>query len=830
MHLTAEATYTEWQNQGNSTDVYMIKVMEGGVEKTYYIKENLPLISSDLEGFIDRRIAQLQVSGDKIGSDGEELRMQKAGMKAEDYAAALSLLTEMKKELASATGAEKVKVRDRFIKFFSHDFDKMFRELDIHNRAAKALEENGGDNNGIDLAHWERIANDKNNPMNDVALYILNLYKLNQEKKKADDIGTQPFIIMPKDSYQWVKEKMRLTDKNDGGVLKILKQIYGNKNDKRVEDLFRISLGKEVELFGQMRDRMAGDEREVAAANNTATHVLAEMSSFSDVVTGSRTKVVRFKNREGKMVESFCTVIDEAEGKEFIVLQKEAEEENLKIEYTPNATRKLMRLQAFDTLCLQVDRHGRNFKCLSDRTNDGRIIIKDIMSYDHDMSFSEETLSDAFKNHESKNASDKEVKKKGFLPNPTTRIKKGSPEYMYVMKKYFNYSTPSFLDRKAEEPDWEEWQNKLKQSPTMLQQVYYRGAFFHKNYKIEDAEFGGFELPKEKPDNIYGCPYYGTIKSKKTGKPVSQDEQDQLAKKLRKAVDKLRRMLLLSNNGNTAAFKFDKNMKADFTKEEWLEFARQVGIISDISAEYDFSDVYNLNMRNPGYLQLWLEEFNYTFLNMLKCNPEIQKSREDFMRYEGEETEEHKKALETLTDKETGDLVIPTMLHYDAEAYKSISDLADPAMAEVMEARLRSLNFRQSKIDALKKRAVEMKKQIDEAWKKAEAFYVLAGYKKDDVRSQFLLKKEDYDKLSSIDDLAVDPGNTYLAISNEKYLYGNADYRFMMSDNDINAAFEEEKRKHHDTKLFDDQKYGTTKGKNDLFNNPMNGKITNFAA
>ena len=288
-------------------------------------------------------------------------------------------------------------------------------------------------------------------------------------------------------------------------------------------------------------------------------------------------------------------------------------------------------------------------------------------------------------------------------------------------------------------------------------------------------------------------------------------------------------MLLHNNSGNRSKIKFDQ-LKVDFSKEEWIEFTKLVGEMSDMAAEYDFSEVGHAQMINRGFIQLWLEEFNYVFLNAIKTNPEIMKARDQFVQYKGKESEEHKKAMETLTDKETGDLVIPTMLHYDADAYKSISDLADPAMADMMEARLKSLNFRQSKIDALKKRAVEMKKQIDEAWKKAEAFYVLAGYKKDDVRSQFLLKKDDYAKLSSIEDLAVDPGNTYLSISNEKYLFGNSDFKNMLSDNDINAAFEEEKKKHHDSKLFDDKEYGTRNGKKDLFDNPMNGKITNFAA
>ena len=101
--------------------------------------------------------------------------------------------------------------------------------MDIHNRAAKALEENGGDD-GFDLKHWQAIANDKRNQMRDVAQYILNLYESNKEKQKAEEENQKPFIIIPKDAYQWIREKMRLTEKSDGSLLKILKQIHGKKN------------------------------------------------------------------------------------------------------------------------------------------------------------------------------------------------------------------------------------------------------------------------------------------------------------------------------------------------------------------------------------------------------------------------------------------------------------------------------------------------------------------------------------------------------------------------------------------------------------------------
>ena len=61
-HRTLTTLTSDWQNKGNSTDVYRIKANENGKEVYYYIKENLPLISADPEGFLDRRIAQLEKS------------------------------------------------------------------------------------------------------------------------------------------------------------------------------------------------------------------------------------------------------------------------------------------------------------------------------------------------------------------------------------------------------------------------------------------------------------------------------------------------------------------------------------------------------------------------------------------------------------------------------------------------------------------------------------------------------------------------------------------------------------------------------------------------
>ena len=49
----------EWQKEGNSTDVYKVKVESKGDAQKFYLKENLKMISDDLPGYLERRIRQL---------------------------------------------------------------------------------------------------------------------------------------------------------------------------------------------------------------------------------------------------------------------------------------------------------------------------------------------------------------------------------------------------------------------------------------------------------------------------------------------------------------------------------------------------------------------------------------------------------------------------------------------------------------------------------------------------------------------------------------------------------------------------------------------------
>lgn len=818
-HMTTTALEKgEWQNKGNSTDVYRIKANEKGNEVYYYIKENLPLISADPEGFLDRRIAQLQKSleakqsGDR---EKEEQRMQEAGMKAEDYNACLTLLRTMKNKLQSASDTEKPAVKKRIIELFSHDFDRMFMDLTIHNEAAKALED--ADSSAFDRKKWEKIANDEKDLQCEVAKYIL-------EVVSKQGVAAAKTTLKSMNAYEWVEKKLGLKSGEDKEVIRVLKQIYGENNDHKLEHLFRTSLGKEVELFGQMRDRMRGDEREIAAANNTGTYLLAKVCNFTDVVTESDTRIVKFENREGEKVERFCTVTREAEGEEFLELLKRAEKEKKKIDYSPKAIQQLMRLQIFDTLCLQVDRHGSNFKCKVDPEAEkkGRIVITEVMSYDHDMSFGEETLDNAFKDPVTK----QEEKKKGFLPSLTTRIKKDSPMYHYVMDKYFGFTVMN----KVKKPDYEKWNKQLRLGEAVLKSMIAL-PFYGSVY----SPLGTYSLSKNV--QMGNDTYFGIIKKigqngERTEIPDDADvDQAEVFNRFKAIFQKL------FNNLNNKKRKKNTGLgalKTKFTLEEKLELYNTLGELQQFMREYDFSDIKFKDGITSGFLQCWMEQITYTYHTILSADSEFMdylsqnpdKLLADDKNFSEKQQEQRKKDLKLLTDEKTGDLVIPSLLHYDKKAYQDISDLADSKKDIDLDANLLPL-FRKSKIDAIKKRAKEIKDSIDKAREKAEAFYRLAGWK--GKKAEFLLDDADYEGIDDLTELSVDPGNTYLSIDNEKFLFGLKGFSDHNSSADQQRALAEEKKKRHDPKRWKDQKYATSDDEDEnmaqFLNNPLRGRI-----
>ena len=100
-----------------------------------------------------------------------------------------------------------------------------------------------------------------------------------------------------------------------------------------------------------------------------------------------------------------------------------------------------------------------------------------------------------------------------------------------------------------------------------------------------------------------------------------------------------------------------------------------------------------------------------------------------------------------------------------------------------------------------------MLEQIEEARKKALIFYQLMGWT-EHPQCDFFLKEEDYKKFNDINELAVDPGKTYLSIDNQNYMYGVKEYAKYVSENEFARAFKSEEKKRHDPKRWNDPEFG----------------------
>ena len=483
-----------------------------------------------------------------------------------------------------------------------------------------------------------------------------------------------------------------------------------------------------------------------------------------------------------------------------------------------------MRLQLFDTLCLQVDRHGSNFKCKVDpqAEKEGRIVITEVMSYDHDMSFGEETLDNAFKDPVTK----QEEKKKGFLPSLTTRIKKDSPMYHYVMDKYFGFTVMN----KVKKPDYEKWKQQLRLGEKDLKKMMAL-PFYGQVYD----PLGTYSLSKKQ--QMGTDTYFGIIKKigqngERTEIPDDADVDqgmvfDRFKEIFQKLFDNLYNKNRKKNTGLGA-------LKTKFTLGEKLELYNTLGELQQFMREYDFSDIKFKDGITSGFLQCWMEQITYTYHTILSADSEFMdylsqnpdKLLADDKKFSEKQQEQRKKDLKLLTDEKTGDLVIPSLLHYDEKAYRDICDLTDPLKEDEIDAKLLPL-FRKSKIDAIKKRAREIKTSIEQAREKAEAFYRLAGWK--GKKAEFLLDDADYEGIDDLTELSVDPGNTYLSIDNEKFLFGLKGFSDHNSSADRQRALAEEKKKRHDPKRWKDMNYANSKDEDEnmaqFLNNPLRGRI-----
>jgi hypothetical protein len=595
-----------------------------------------------------------------------------------------------------------------------------------------------------------------------------------------------------KTAADYVIAEMGLDPTKDAAVIT---QLRGMK-DEAVEKLFRYTLGKEMELYGQMKEKASKngvrekDESIMAAMNNTATSRLAERYGFGDVITKSKTALVKYQRRDGTMVNKLCTVSEEAPGMEYIDVMKKAQKEGLKIVYSPEAMRNLMRLQANDTLTLQIDRHGRNFKC--DWEIAGKnLIIKTVKAYDNDMSFGNQKLADVFQEN-----AQGETPKYQFLPSMKTKAKPGTAMYKFIMKHYLGVDT-----------------NLVKMNDQFVLNTG-RFRFVVNNDNIRSVMRNGAQFNTDMSFNEYTM---GKIKLKLTGEERAKFIKDNIKigkwdteetaihdygkAKYLEIINKINKIWVRDpkefKDKDNPRKGFNRYLKSDIEKDNLQEqdlkdLDEAIAELRDLYSKFDYSQLTNTigAFSTPHlYMQMILGVYERSLGNSIEHK--IRSQAKD------------PQAVFDLMD-ESGNIEVPTMLHYDKDAYdqlqKSVIDLGNPESNAVLE--LKELGFSQDKIDALKARNQEQLDQIEWAKNKAQLFYKACGWEGKKPQGEFFLKKGDYKEFDNLLELSVDPGNTYLAVENDKYLCSLPEYRELMTEKEIKEAENYIKAQNEDIKRW----------------------------
>ena len=476
-HLVGEvirrkAVVCTWIPEGNSSETYRVKV-EDDAGNVYYVKKEEQLLNEDLSGYLEERISQLKRSQAikkdnvqknrgkayydeqenkikkllsdvengkkdekqaneeilKIRAEREELRLE-GKIDEKDYALGIELLEAMQKKLKGLKGDAKNAQIDQYLEFFRHDFDDFFKRMENANAVARKYINNQAQ---ID-ALIATLSKEK---------------KPGWEKQVADLRKMQNNGLKEMNELEWInahKEEFGL-DGSGKEIMAVLKKMGEDKTDAhRISKLFQRTLGKRAELYGQQASRSGISPSEVLASNNTATARLAAKYGFGDVVTTSFKGKLDFPEvGQTKSSVSNVTFSQAAPGEELLQVMEDAQKlqkekglgESI-VRFSPEAIRQLSRMQTFDLMTLQTDRHWRNIKATVDRTKDKDghpvWIVKTTKCYDHDQSFGRKNLKEYFKDLKNPTTGETKTVGEGFLKPIMMTVSKKSNIYRYAVQ------------------------------------------------------------------------------------------------------------------------------------------------------------------------------------------------------------------------------------------------------------------------------------------------------------------------------------------------------------------------------------------------------------
>ena len=610
-------------------------------------------------------------------------------------------------------------------------------------------------------------------------------------------------------------------------------------SNRRIERLFTRSLGKEAELFGQQCERSGLSDTQALATNNVATSSLACSTNMMDVSTicwKSKLTYQEYGKKVGDLTTAVCTLSEEAEGEEMLSIVEQAEELRKErklnhsiLHYSPNAVRQMVRLQMFDTMCLQTDRHWRNFKCKVTKSEDPLSwTIESLKSYDHDQSFGPKTLDQFYKDAGGVDAESLKSRKLGFLPPLNMTVKKGSKLYYYLKKKLIGGTGAQML-KNITEPKMVGPFAKSDSGAAMQNDAlfFYPQAWM----KLVMEDMGSMEEGVNTAVNIQGLSkdLLQCIKEKNPGQEKEAEELMRLLKKMTQSLIKLQVIqagIVDVNTGDpgymTMKERVAKEGVGEVSSVEHMSVTEVLRDLISLNNLYQKLKLDNIEESieqkyhekgasflgcmevQPGMFDYMIQGFMYQ-LKLRYANSEAEKALEEEGadnsldelkaqiakegKYGTPDSEEFKAELEKR-GRELGligdSIEVPTMLHMDRVAYDSICERL--TNWEETELQLRNLGWKEDKRLALKKRMEEIRDQKE----KAERFLNICaenqGWEKDDIRRKFLLDQEDYEKLESITDIVADPSISYFSNEDPSFLAGEEDYAGMMTRTDMAQA------------------------------------------